>query len=139
MPIVIYGLKELRAELKEVSKAAPREINAALKEGAKTITARAVQLAPVKTGAMRGTAKPFSTARAAGVRFTSPYASVHEFATVWHRRARGGIALEEQVRYVKGLAPPRFAFRAVEELADGLVDVTFDRLVQVLRGHGWFR
>lgn len=162
MPIVVTGLKELRAELKALDKTAPREINAALREGAKVVTARAVQYAPEKDGDLRGSARPFSTARAAGVRFTVPYAGVQEFAVNWYRHNRGpkgstrtGGAMTKaqkkhlrdagggggvnEVHYTKNGPPPRFAYKAVEELAEGLMAATFERLVNILKCHGWFR
>jgi hypothetical protein len=138
MPIEISGLKELRAELKALDRAVPRELNAALKEGAKVVTARAVQLAPQgKTGNLKGSGRPFSNASGAGVRFSVPYAGVQEFATSWQRRSRAG--KPETVHYRKDGPPPRFAYKAINELGDGLVADTFDRILGVLRCHGWFR
>src|SRR5580704_6548532 len=89
MPIVITGLKELRAELKAAELATPREVNAALKVGADEVAALARTFAPKKTGKMASSLRSFSTARSAGVRSSHPGAGVQEFATTYRRQPAG--------------------------------------------------
>jgi hypothetical protein len=137
MAFEVKGLKELRAELKAAADAAPREVTKALKVGAVEVAARAAVLAPQgKTGRLKADARPYATARAAGVRFTLPYAPVQEFARTWQRTTKGG---QQAVHYTKPGRAPRFAYKAVEELADKLMDETFARLVDILKLHGWFK
>jgi Bacteriophage HK97-gp10, putative tail-component len=126
MPVVIEGLAELRAELRAAADATPREVTKALRGGAAKVAARAVQLAPVgKTGQLAASGKAFSTQRAAGVRFSAPYAGVAEFK-------RGG-------GWFQNHGPtPRFAYRAVDELGPGLVQEAFDALTEILRCHGFW-
>jgi hypothetical protein len=138
MPVRISGLRELRAELRAAADATPRELTAALREGAKTVTERSNQLAPEKNGALKADGRPFATATRAGVRYRLPYAGVQEYAVTWTRRNRSGKGTNE-VRYTKLGPPPRFAHRAVEQEGPLLVEATFERLVAILRCHGWFR
>lgn len=159
MPIYVTGLKDIRKELRLAQDAAPREITAALRPGAEKVTARANQLAPRgASGKLSSNGKPFATTTRAGVRYTLIYAPVQEFAAgVWLRRARGsgvsGVTRGtknyvrhggqtpqgvDQVDYTHLAPTPRFATRAVEELADGLMDEAFANLVEVLKCHGWF-
>jgi hypothetical protein len=139
MPVRITGLKELRAELRAAADASPREVTAALREGAKTVAARSNELAPQgKTGALKADGRPFATGTRAGVRYRLPYAGVQEFAVNWSRRNRTGKGTNE-VHYTKGGPPPRFAYRSVDELGPGLLDATFERITNILRCHGWFR
>lgn len=157
MPIVVHGLKEMRAALRETADASPREIRDALLADAKVITARSNELAPRRSGKLAGNGRPYATTTQAGVRYTLIYAPVQEFADhVWlrHERGAGGAPVSrsakkhfkrtgdsggmEPVDY-SGLPPtPRFANRAVEELGPGLIQSSFDRLVEVLKAHGWF-
>jgi hypothetical protein len=161
MPIEIRGLRELRAELKALETKAPREVTAALRVGAVQVAARANELAPRgRTGRLAADGRPYATMRSAGVRYTLIYAPVQEFAVDWLRRNRGGtaksgsvsrgekgahfgrgatVAGTNEVHYTKNGSPPRFAFKAVEQLGPRLIDETFERLVGILRAHGWFR
>ena len=137
MPIRITGIKELRAALKDVDRRLPSEVTAALREGARTVTALSNQLAPRDKGTLSANGRPFSTTKAAGVRYTLIYAGVQEFATRWQRHTPGGSGVE-QVHYTKNGPPPRFAYRAANQLAEPLMEETFERLVTILRAQGWF-
>lgn len=137
MPIEIVGLKEIRAELRALESSTVREITAALKVGATEVAARSNALAPRgKTGRLAADGRPFATQRSAGVRYTLVYAPVQEFARTWQRTVKGKA---ETVHYTKPGPAPRFAYRAIDQLADKLMDETFARLVAILRAHGWFR
>jgi hypothetical protein len=166
MPIEIVGLKELRAELKAAALASPREVTAALREGADQVAARARDLAPKGTGETAGqmasTGKAYSTTVSAGVKFRHPGAGVQEFATTYYRQSpgsggtqaratkshirKGHISAKEgglvEVHMVNVSAPGpsggRFAYKAVDELAPALMESTFARLSEILECHGWF-
>lgn len=155
----IDGLKELRAALRAAPQAAVSEITRAAKPAAQQVTARAVEFAPIKSGTLRGSAAPTATSRSFGVRFTAPYAGVQEFAVAYYRRTRGSgrgrvTAGERRVAKTGGSAPsgsnevhlqhvngppPRFAYRAIEELGPKLAEtVVWPAILDVLRLHGWF-
>lgn len=154
MPIEVHGLADLKASLKETDGASVKEISAALKEGAVKVTAAAKGHIHSVSGELAADARPYSTVKSAGVRFTLVYAPVVEFAGTWHRRPKGhgegsgagpkGRA-DRKILQATGTgevhhtgATPRFAFRAVDELAPGFMVETFDRLCDVARAHGWF-
>ena len=44
----------------------------------------------------------------------------------------------DPVDYTNLPPPPRFATRACDELGPKLVDLTFDKITDILRAHGWF-
>jgi len=162
MPIYVTGLKELRKELKAVPDASVRELNAALKGIAVKVTARARELTPVKSGKMAASAKPFVSAKGAGVRYSHPGASVQEFATDYlraapgradgkgHRATKKHINLGGMSASAGGMVPVhmvnvtakgdgggRFAHKAVDELGPVLIEETFEKILEVVRCHGW--
>lgn len=140
MPIEIVGLKELRRELKAVPEASVRELNLALKDASVQVAARTRELIPKKSGAMAGTVKAFSNASGAGVRVSHPGANVQEFATDYSRRSRSGngrVAVHLVNVQSKGESGGRFAHRAVDELAPVLIEETFQKILDVVRMHGW--
>lgn len=158
MPIVVHGLKEMRAALRATVGATPKEISASLLSDAKVIAARSNELAPRRSGKLSANGRAYATTVEAGVRYTLIYAPVQEFADhVWLRHARGAGGApvsrsvkkhykhtgqtsggEEPVDY-SGLPPtPRFANRAVEELGPALIESSFGRLVEILKTQGWF-
>lgn len=159
MPIEIEGLKDLQAALRAAADASPREISKALRDGARKVTVKSRGYTPVgKTGALAADGRAFSTQNAAGVRYTLPYAGVQEFGNVYLRRNRGGgqgslsVKAKQAGRAGKSApsgynlttankqhaAIPRFAWRAVNELAPKLVEETFVAITDVLKCHGWF-
>lgn len=134
----IVGLKELLAELRAAENASPREVTKALKPAAAQLTARAQAKLNAKggTGKMAASARPFSTQRAAGVRFSHPGAGVEEFATQYKRRNKGGTVSVITIR--KGGSPPRFLYKAIDELGPKLIDGILDLLIEIWKCHGWF-
>jgi hypothetical protein len=164
MPVVIAGLKELRAALRDAELAAPKEVTAALKIGAAEVTARARELAPKKSGKMAASLRPFATQRSAGVRSNHPGAGVQDWATTYYRHAKGSAGVGHADRALKrhialghvsasdagmqkvtlvnvsskGPSGDRFAYKAIDELGPKLVEETFDRIVEILKCHGWF-
>ncbi|MDQ1426638.1 MAG: hypothetical protein QOK39_114 [Acidimicrobiaceae bacterium] len=133
----IIGLAELRRELRATPDASVREVTRAIKGGAAKLTARAVGYVPAGgTGEMAATGRAFATAKRGGVKFTHPGAGVEEFATHYTRRGRDGG--QHGVTITKGPTPPRFAYRALNELSDALVTDAFEALVEILKLHGWF-
>jgi hypothetical protein len=162
MPIVVTGLKELRAELAALPGATDAEITTALKGGAVKLAARAKQLAPKKTGKLAASGTAFATPLSAGVKFTHPGSNVQEFATDYLRQppGKGGTAARRLKRHVakgdvkvadsglvpvhmvnvqpKGMSGGRFAYKARDELAPVLMESTWEGLVEILRCHGWF-
>jgi hypothetical protein len=139
VPIEIVGLKDLRKELRAVPDASVRELNTALDAAAKAVTARTVALMPKKSGAMAGTAKAFKNASGAGVKVTHPGANVQEFATTYRRQGKKGPNTVHLVNVQpKGDSGGRFAHKAVDELAPVIIDETFNKILDVVRMHGWF-
>lgn len=155
MPMRVEGLDQLRAALRAAPDASAREVRKALRGGAVKVTARARQNAPKKSGRLAGSLRPFATQRSAGVRSTLIYAGVQEFAVDWVRsnprrghaatrgeklvgRAGGRSGGTNTVHYNALPATPRFATKAVEDLAPELMEETFDQLVAILHLHGWF-
>lgn len=154
VPVEIVGLKDLRKALKEAADATPREVTAALKEGAVEVTGRARGYIHSRSGKLAANAKPYATQREAGVRFTLVYAPVQEFGTTWTRRnprsGRGKVTKGEKRAVRAGgkaagtntvhytTPTPRFANRAVDELGPELAEATFNRLCRILEAHGWF-
>lgn len=167
MPIEIEGLKELRAELRNAELASPRELTAALKEGADAVTGKAREFAPKRSGKMAGSLRSFSSATTAGVQSSHPGAGVQEFATTYYRRAPGKGAHIKSVttdralkRHIKhgeisgsdsglvevnmvnvsapGPSGGRFAYKAIDDLGEALIDSTFERITNILTAHGWF-
>ena len=159
MPVTIVGIKELRAEMKAASDAVPAEVSKALKQGSNVLKQRMDALAPRgKTGRLAGGNKAFSNARSAGVANNVIYAGVVEFATEYYRRPPGGTkgygslskgaknaarhgraaaggAVKVTVR--KGGSPPRFGYKALDQVGDEVAQVVYDALVELLACHGW--
>lgn len=162
MPITIEGLKELRAELRSAEMASPRELTVALKEGADSVTARAKELVPKRSGKMASSLRSFSSATSAGVQSSHPGAGVQEFATTYYRQAagRGGVQDRAAKRHIRkgemsaseggmqevtlvnvsapGPSGGRFAYKAIDDIGEALIDSTFDRITAILTAHGWF-
>ncbi len=148
MPVVISGLKELRAALRKAQLASPRVVTAALKVGAQEVTARSKELVP-KSADHKGdgptivsTLKAFSNARGAGVKTNHPGAGVQNFATVYKRRNPSTGEKSETVHLVNvsafGANKDRFLYKAVEEIGPDLAETTFEKLVEILKCNGWF-
>ena len=111
---------------------------------------------------MASTGKAYSTTVSAGVKFRHPGAGVQEFATTYYRQPPGSggtqsRALKRHIRlghtsakssglvevHMVNVSAPgpsggRFAWKAVDELAPELMESTFERLLEILKLHGWF-
>ncbi|MCU4184028.1 hypothetical protein K6U06_06625 [Acidiferrimicrobium sp. IK] len=157
MPVELIGFRELLGELATAKGKSRRSVATGLAVAAKTIADKANQYAPRgKTGNLSANGRPYYTTISAGVAYTLIYAPVQEFAVDWTRRSRGhgggpatrgekkarangaGGAGTNEVHYTKLGSPPRFAWRALQELQDGLILDVYDQVIGDLRCNGWF-
>lgn len=166
---VIEGLKELEAEMKAVDKKLVSEITKANKSAAIIVANRARADAPEKTGKMKAATRPTAGGLFFGARVTHPGAGVQEFATDYIRRERGSTQIDAYhhrelktgisrglKRYYKATGktggqteevhmvnvkgpPPRFLFKALEDLGPGLATgLVWGRIVGALQANGWW-
>jgi hypothetical protein len=132
-PVRIDGLKEFRKALRDAVDATPRELSAALKPVAEKVAGKARGFT---RGRIAAAVKPFAAGTKAGIRSRHPGARVHEFATTFKRRNPGGGG-EHTVRWSDPADPPRYAYRAADELADKIGEDLLDAIEGVVRAKGW--
>src|SRR5437868_4119131 len=120
------GLAELRRDLRATDRDALKEIQKTLKEAAGIAAAAASGLAPIRTGALSRSYRPFTRGNVAGVGSTLPYAPVIEFG--------GTIRPKGSPITIRPYEPVQ---RAVERQRDAIVDHLADGIEAAARRHGW--
>jgi hypothetical protein len=137
--VQIIGLRELRASLRASADAAPREATAAVKRvGAQVILPRIRAIAPVghrpddkHPGMLRRGYKISVSGSSGSVVNSAPWSAGAE----WGQRGKW----RGFTRYPSVAGGGRFAWRAISEQADKIVEGVYAELLEVLTAHGWFR
>jgi hypothetical protein len=91
------------------------------------------------SGRIAAAVKPFAAGLKAGIRVAHPGAGVHEFATRFKRHRPGGGPDDVGVVWTDPAPPPRYGWRAVDELHEATEDAVLDAVQGVARAHGWLR
>jgi hypothetical protein len=129
--VKIDGLKEFRRALKDAVDANPRELTKALKEAGSILPPKIRANAPRQTGALAASVGNVSAVGTKGrVPVRAKYAAPVEFSK------RGAAAQTLTAKYG---APPRFAYKAVGDSADEVIERIYDGLEQIVSAHGWFK
>ena len=133
--VEIVGERELRREMRQAASGLPRELTKALKQGSFVLLQRMIELAPRGDSEdLVGSFTPFSTAKVSGVRSTLPYAGVQEFAKRYPRVSRSG---RRHMVQMHGEAPPRFGYKALDQVIDKIAEQAHEAIVDLLDAHGW--
>jgi hypothetical protein len=130
--IVIEGLAEFRAALRQAEAATPRELTAALKAAGTPIVERAGYFAPKRTGQLAAGYKASVSGSSASIISRVPYGGGAEWGThgKWagFKKYRGAPDSGDRGRFV---------WRALLELSDEVMLDIADRLKEILEIHGW--
>ena len=127
----IEGLKELRKDAKKAGKEANRALTNALKKGAESVPPAMRRFAPERKGALAaGIGKPTASGSRVTIAAKAGHSAIIEFA----KKGRLGATLT--ARYG---AAPRFGYRALDDQADQVVEVTERELEPILTAYGWFK
>jgi hypothetical protein len=129
--VKIEGLKEFRKALKDSVDANPRELTKALKEAGSILPAKIRANAPHKTGALAGSVGNVS---ATGTKGRIPVRAKHAAPVEFSKRGAAA-----QTLTAKYGAPPRYAYKAVGDSADEVIERIYDGLEQIVTAHGWFK
>jgi hypothetical protein len=129
--VKIEGLKEFRKALKDAADANPRELTRALKEAGTILPPKIRVNAPRKTGALAASVGNVSATGTKGrVPVRAKYAAPVEFSK------RGAAAQTLTSKYG---SPPRYAYKAVEDSSEQVIERIYDGLEQIVTAHGWFK
>jgi hypothetical protein len=155
--IQIEGYTDFMRGLKD----APRKIQLAarrsIRKSAGRVVTRAAVYAPRKTGNLAGHTTIRVTEKRITIDWNEPYAGVQEWGRTYLRASRGtagpaprgtkkktfsdqghvGEGYHEV--HMTGAAPPRFAFKARDELADEIGQELIDAVEQVLIDTGYWK
>lgn len=113
--ITIVGLGQARRELRDLDKALPRELGKGLKGAVdKAVLPTAKQLAPVRSGRLQASLRPFARGTRAGVRSNLVYANPIHWGWPRHNITADRFLLK---------ASARTRDRALEEIEDTLDDM----------------
>jgi phage gpG-like protein len=119
----IQGLRELRRDLRAISKDAPKDLNKAFKEVARPIVARAQSLAPRRSGRLASSIRAGTRGDRLFIRSPLPYAGVvHWGGTI---RPKGAPITFRRTEFIT---------RAVAEKQDELIDRLGDAIEDSARG-----
>jgi hypothetical protein len=148
--IRLDGYSDFMAGLKD----GPRQVEVAVRESlrasARKVVTRAAVYAPRRTGATAAHTSIRVGPKRVTISWLEPGAGVHEFATTYLRRNRGGgggvaasgvkkthrqtghVAGGFHEVHLGGATPPRFAFKARDELADTLGGELLDAVARAV-------
>jgi len=101
----IDGLADLRRDLRTIDRNLGRELTRALREAVKPVAREAAAQAPVDTGRLAQSIRPYAAGNRAGIRSRLPYANPIHWG--WQER---------------GIEPRPFALEAAESRLDDIAD-----------------
>lgn len=129
--VKVEGLKEFRKALRDSAEANPRELTRALKSAGAVLPPKIRANAPRKTGALAASVGSVTASGTKGrVPVRAKYAAPVEFSK------RGAAAQTLSAKYG---APPRYAYKAVGDAADQVIERIYDELENIVTAHGWFK
>lgn len=136
--IEIANLREFRADLRRAQDASPRELTKALKTAGGPVLKRTQTLAPVSTrpddkhkGALKKAYALSVSGTSASIISKAPWGGGAEWGS--HGKWKGWVKYPP----ASGESRGRFAWRAVIELADQIVETVYEGLKDIVDIHGW--
>ena len=141
--IVIENLAKFRRDLKAAADASPRELSAALREAGKPVLERVKQVAAVgrppadkHPGLLRSSYRIRVRSTSAFLMSTAPYGTGAEWGL--HGKWKG---FRKYPAFGTGRSAGRgrFAWRALVEKQDEIVEIMNERLQEIITIHGWAR
>jgi hypothetical protein len=120
------GMRDLRRDLKRLDPEIDKELRVELRDTVKRVAEVASGLAPVRSGALARSYRPFVTTKSAGIRSALPYAPVIEY---------GGTISPRGTPITFDRSEP--VTRAVMRQADRVVDEFGDALERAADKTGW--
>lgn len=136
--VEVVGLKDFRRAVRKADRGVDKTMRESLKKSAAPMLAKAQGYAAAvnESGQLAGRASTFATQKAVGFRFRAPYAGVHEFGVKFRRTRAGRTHEVDYSRHPLG-APPRFAFRARDEMLPEARARLVLAVRQVMGAEGW--
>lgn len=127
--VKVEGLREFRAALKQADSANPQQLTKALKEAGSVLPSKIRGNAPHRTGKLAGSVGAVQASGTKGrVPVRAPYAAPVEFSR------KGGAARGLSAKYGP---PPRFAYRAVADASDEIIERLYKGMEEIVRINGW--
>jgi hypothetical protein len=134
--VTVEGLSDFMADLKRAPRRIQQDIRGAMRSIAQQVNSRAAGYAPNKSGALASNTTIRVGVNRVTITWNEPYAGVQEFATTYTRIRNGA---SQQVTLVNVYQPPpRFAYRALNELAPTLGDQFLTAVAKAAAAGGWF-
>ena len=129
--VKIDGLKEFRKALRDATDANPRMLTAALKSAGAILPPKIRGNAPRKSGALAASVgQPLASGTKGRIPVRAKHAAPVEFSK------RGAAAQTLSAKYG---APPRFAYKAVGDASEEIIERIYDGLESIVSASGWFK
>jgi hypothetical protein len=129
--VKVEGLKEFRKALRDAEGANPRVLTAALKDAGAILPPKIRSNAPKKTGALVAS---IGSAQASGTKGRIPIRAKHAAPVEFSKRGAAA-----QTLTAKYGAPPRFAYKAVGDASEEIIERLYKGLEDIVTAQGWFK
>lgn len=129
--VKVDGLKEFRKALRDSADANPRELTRALKSAGSVLPPKIRANAPRRTGELIASV---GAVTASGTKGRVPIRAKHAAPVEFSKRGSAAGTLT-----AKYGAPPRYAYRAVGDASEEVIDRIYDELQNIVTAHGWFK